>query len=177
MAQPKPIPSSPKPLPAVKPFVQRAVASLVWAERVVFMVIGVLLFLAALALLKQSVVVLFEMVVGPKSAIEYGSEFLDVTLLVLMVVELAYTVILSLRGAVLQAEPFLIVGLIAVIRRMLVITVGEVNSHQGYVASNALELGILTGIVIVFVGSIVLLRTRPRPDDDLGLDEIVHDRA
>ncbi len=154
------------------PFVKRAVLSLVWAERVIFFAIGVLLFLGALALLKESAVVLFKMYVGGGlAATAYGSKFLDVVLLVLMIVELAYTVILSLRGSVLQAEPFLIVGLIAVIRRMLVITVGEVGGHGESVAASIPELAILTGVVVVFVGSIVMLRVRPAhehpfPDDD-----------
>ncbi len=145
------------------PFVRGAVSFLVAAERAVFLVIGVLLFVAALALLKQSVGVLYQMLLGDRPAIAYGSQFLDVVLLVLMVVELAYTVILSLRGAVLLAEPFLIVGLIAVIRRMLVITVGESGSEAVSIHSNAMELAILAGIVIVFVGSIAVLRSRPAP--------------
>ncbi len=153
--------------PSPTPFVKRAVLSLVWAERVVFFAIGVLLFLGALALLKESAAVLFKMFVGgglPATA--YGSQFLDVVLLVLMIVELAYTVILSLRGSVLQAEPFLIVGLIAVIRRMLVITVGEVGGRGNSVASSIPELAILTGIVVVFVGSIVMLRFKPAREAD-----------
>ena len=146
------------------PLIKRAVLSLVWAERVIFFAIGVLLFLGAVALLKESATVLFKMYFGVGlRATASGSEFLDVVLLVLMIVELAYTVILSLRGAVLQAEPFLIVGLIAVIRRMLVITVGEVSGHGESVRTNISELGILTGIVIVFVGSIVMLRIKPAP--------------
>jgi hypothetical protein len=78
-----------------------------------------------------------------------------------MVVELAYTVILSLRGSVLSPEPFLIIGLIAVIRRILVITVGETKPAAGSVDHTIAELGILTAVVIVFVGSIVVLRFRP----------------
>ncbi len=152
--------TEPKPKPPLAPFVRGAVASLVAAERVVFLAIGILLFVAAFALLKQSVGILFLMIGGTSPAIAYGSQFLDVILLVLMVVELAYTVILSLRGSVLLAEPFLIVGLIAVIRRMLVITVGQVNDRStGH--ENALELAILAAIVIVFVGSIAVLRSRP----------------
>jgi uncharacterized membrane protein (DUF373 family) len=148
--------------PSPQPFVKRAVLGLVWAERIVFLAIGVLLFAAALLFLKQSAFVLFEMLVesgGSYSA--FGSQFLDVILLVLMIVELAYTVILSLRGAVLMAEPFLIVGLIAVIRRMLVITVGEMGPKGTNVTQSIGELGILTAIVIVFVGAIALLRARP----------------
>ncbi|GAC1299724.1 MAG: hypothetical protein NVSMB19_04650 [Vulcanimicrobiaceae bacterium] len=142
---------------------RRAVLALVWAERVVFFLIGALLFLAALALLKESAAVLLKMYFGgglPATA--YGSQFLDVVLLVLMIVELAYTVILSLRGSVLLAEPFLIVGLIAVIRRILVITVGEVGGNGSPVSSNIPELAISMGIVLVFVGSIVLLRQQPK---------------
>jgi len=156
--------ATPPSLPSPTPFVRRATMALVWAERIVFFAIGLLLFLAALALLKTSVSVLFFMFVGgPDSPIGYASEFLDAVLLVLMIVELAYTVILSLRGSVLQAEPFLIVGLIAVIRRILVITVGEPGQHSN-LPQNVQELAILTGVVIVFVGAIVLLRMRPRED-------------
>ncbi len=156
---------SQSPIPSPAPFVRRATAALVWAERVVFFAIGALLFLAALALLKTSVGVLFFMFAGgADTPIVYASEFLDAVLLVLMIVELAYTVILSLRGSVLQAEPFLIVGLIAVIRRILVITVGEPGQHGGNVGQTIQELAILTGVVIVFVGAIVLLRLRPRED-------------
>jgi uncharacterized membrane protein (DUF373 family) len=80
-------------------------------------------------------------------------------LLVLMVVELAYTVIISLRGSVLRAEPFLLVGLIAVIRRMLVITIGDPG--RGGNPNQPVELLILTAIVLVLVGSLVVLRRIP----------------
>ncbi len=137
-------------------------------ERLIFFVIGAMLFAAALALLARALVVLWELIVSPGSAIlSAGAAFLDVVLLVLMVVELAYTVVLSLRGVVLSAEPFLIVGLIAVIRRILVITVGEVQggkSSSQLTQNSAVELGILTGVVLVFVISITMLRWRSRPD-------------
>ncbi len=161
--------------PALKPFVRTAVGVLVWAERIVFFAIGILLFVAALALLAQSVSVLVHMFAGPDKPATYGSAFLDVVLLVLMLVELAYTVILSLRGAVLLAEPFLIVGLIGVIRRMLVITVGEADAskHVGGVSANLAELGVLTGVVIIFVGSIALLRARG--NDPSPFEQEMHD--
>lgn len=134
-------------------------------ERAVFLSIGVLLFVVAIALLVHSAFVAATMFVPGAHVVNIGTEVLDRVLLVLMVVELAYTVMLSLRGSVLSAEPFLIVGLIAVIRRILVITVGEPRTGGSVnTASSAtlLELGVLTGVVLVFVGSIVLLRLRPR---------------
>src|SRR5271169_3051105 len=47
---------------------------------------------------------------------------LDQLLVVLMMVEILHTVRISIRSHVLVTEPFLIVGLIASIRRILVIT-------------------------------------------------------
>ena len=148
-----------------------AVSLLLWSERIVFFAIGILLFGAAAALLKQSASILYDMFFSGGSPIVFGSHFLDVILLVLMVVELAYTVLLSLRGSVLMAEPFLIVGLIAVIRRILVITVGEVGPTGSTVSASAIELGILTGVGVVFVVSIFILRRRPQREGQFSAPE------
>ena len=155
--------------PTPKPLERRAVRALMWTERLVFFLIGALLFIAALALLVRSAATLLALITAPNaSTISVGSDFLDLILLVLMVVELAYTVVLSLRGSVLVAEPFLLVGLIAVIRRILVITVGEVSGagtgKAGLNLASEVELGVLTGVVIAFVLSIVILRSRPRTE-------------
>ncbi len=165
--------SETSPPPPPHEFVRRAVISLVWAERAVFFAIGLLLFVAAVALVVECVRILIPMYAGGSStAIDYASRFLDLVLLVLMLVELAYTVILSLRGAVLQAEPFLIVGLIAVIRRVLVITVGSPGQRTNSITQNASDLAILTGVVIAFVGAIVLLRARPAPREQFSDDDL-----
>lgn len=149
----------------------RGVVALMLAERAIFYIIGTLFFLAAFALSIRAALALGQLFLGPSTAtIAVATSFLDLMLLVLMVVELAYTVVLSLQGAVLLAEPFLIVGLIAV-RRMLVITVGEVggatSTTSGTLGSHAIELAVLTGIVIAFVVAIYLLRSRPRTADQL----------
>jgi uncharacterized membrane protein (DUF373 family) len=142
---------------------KRAIAALEWVERSVFVLIGVMLFGAALVLLARSGVYLFVMATETASGMTGATAFLDLVLLVLMIVELAYTVVLSLRGNVLQAEPFLIVGLIAVIRRILVITVNEAQ-HSAAAASSAAvlqELEVLTAVTAVLVVSIAVLRIRP----------------
>ena len=154
------------------PAERAAIRTLAVAERFVFFIIGLLLFAASLALLARAVPMLIDIIAsGTDSPIQVGTDFLDLVLLVLMVVELAYTVLLSLRGSVLMAEPFLIVGLIAVIRRILVITVGEHGPSGASVASSAYELGILTGVVIVFVASIFLLRRRPLREGEISAPE------
>jgi hypothetical protein len=80
-----------------------------------------------------------------------------------MIVELLYTVQVSFREHALVPEPFLIVGLIAATRRILVVTAEFAKLAQagGTVFLHAmLELGLLTIMVLVFVIALVLLRKR-----------------
>ncbi len=152
-----------------------SVRALLAAERAIFLFVGALFFIAAFALAVRATGDLWAMIAGPHAAIiAAGTAFLDLMLLVLMMVELAYTVIVSLRGTVLSAEPFLIVGLIAVIRRILVITIGDVNSGGSPASvtstpaatTQPIELGILTAVVLALVWSIVLLRQKPLATDE-----------
>ena len=90
-------------------------------------------------------------------------DLLDRVLLVVMIVELLYTVQVSFREHTLVPEPFLIVGLIAATRRILVVTAEFAKLAQagGNVFLHAmLELGLLTIMVLVFVVALVLLRKR-----------------
>lgn len=85
----------------------------------------------------------------------------DRLLFVLMVVEILRTVRDSFRSGRLVAEPFLIVGLIASIRRVLVITLEATQAASGspQPADGALtELGVLSALILVLVISICLLR-------------------
>jgi hypothetical protein len=90
-------------------------------------------------------------------------EILDRILLVLLIVELLYTVQVSFREHTLVPEPFLIVGLIAAIRRILILTAefpkllekGDAAFRNGMV-----ELGLLAFLVVALVGSIVLVQKR-----------------
>jgi len=139
--------------------------ALLWAERLVFFIVGVLLFVAALALAARSIQILVDLFRGDLNPVMVTADFLDTVLLILMIVEIAYTVSLSLRGAMLRAQPFLIVGLIAVIRRVLVLTVQEVRDRGamvggGLISRPNIELAVLALVVMVFVVAIYLLRNR-----------------
>jgi hypothetical protein len=101
---------------------------------------------------------------------------LDQLLLVLMLVEILHTVRITLRShIVLSAEPFLIVGLIASIRRILVISL-EMSAltkagnwtpdGESIFRSSMLELGLLVALVLVLVFCITLLRRYAPPLDD-----------
>jgi hypothetical protein len=88
---------------------------------------------------------------------------LDRLLLILMVVEILYTVQVSLREHTLVPEPFLVVALIAAVRRILVLTAefSELLSRGGDAFRNAMiELGVLTSLVLALVVALALLRRR-----------------
>ncbi len=92
-------------------------------------------------------------------------DVLDTVLLVMMTMEIVYTVAVSLESHQLVAEPFLIIGAIAAIRRMLVITaestkVEATNPAQFF--NLLIELGLLAMIVIAMAISIFVLRRSSR---------------
>lgn len=90
-------------------------------EDVVYIGLGILLGLSAAALLVNVAVGFGRSVIAGASA-QSIVDLLDRMLLILMIVELLYTVQVSFREHTLVPEPFLIVGLIAVTRRILVVT-------------------------------------------------------
>jgi uncharacterized membrane protein (DUF373 family) len=75
-----------------------------------------------------------------------ATALLDQVLLVLILVEIVHTVVLSLRAHRLAAQPFIIVGLVAVIRRILFVLSSEVRV-------DTTELGLLILMLIAFVAS------------------------
>jgi uncharacterized membrane protein (DUF373 family) len=97
---------------------------------------------------------------------------LNELLVVLMLVEILHTVRISIRSHVLVTEPFLVVGLIASIRRILVISLEMATlsresawSSQGesIFRASMIELGLLAVLVLILVFSITLVRRYPPP--------------
>jgi uncharacterized membrane protein (DUF373 family) len=90
-------------------------------------------------------------------------ELLDRILLILMIVEILYTVQVSFREHTLVPEPFLIVGLIAAVRRILITTAefARMIEEGGELFRNAMvELSVLTVMVLALVASLLMLRRR-----------------
>jgi hypothetical protein len=86
-------------------------------------------------------------------------------LLILLVVELLYTVQVSFREHGLLAEPFLVVALIAVIRRIPVLTaeLPKLSVASESVFQHAVfELALLAFMVLLLVGSVILLQRQGR---------------
>lgn len=88
-------------------------------------------------------------------------QMLDNLLLILMLLEILHTVRVSIREHVLVCEPFLVVGLIAVVRRILIITAEQsrlLESSPGIFRMIMVEVGLLTLLILVLVFSIYLIR-------------------
>jgi uncharacterized membrane protein (DUF373 family) len=94
---------------------------------------------------------------------------LDRILLVIIFVEVLYTVQVSFSQHVLRPEPFLIVGMIAVTRRILVVTaeLQQLAKERQEAFYNAMiELGLLTLLIIALVVCVRLLsRSNARTTD------------
>src|SRR5580700_6149522 len=89
-----------------------------------------------------------------------AENLLDRVLLVLILVEIVHTVVLSLRAHRLVAQPFIVVGLIAVIRRILLV----LTPGSGASLSTA-ELALLIAMVAVFVAGLIVVGRFEHADD------------
>lgn len=134
-----------------------------WFEDVVYIVLGLLLSAGALVLLAGAGRGLWADVASGTALIDTVVHLLDRLLLVLMIVEVLYTVQLSFREHALVPEPFLIIGLVAVVRRILVITAefpGMQDKGVEIIKIAMAELALLTVMVVALVGSLLMLKGR-----------------
>lgn len=138
---PGPEPAQPAPRPAVA----ASIWALEHAQDFVSVAVGIVLIVLA-ATLAVSGVVSFAEDVQKHSIATAAINLLDRVLLVLILVEIVHTVVLSLRVHRLAAQPFIVVGLVAVIRRILFLLSNE------HVIPTA-ELALLIGMVVAFVAA------------------------
>ena len=129
-------------------------------EDLAYIGLGLILATSALVLLGTVALALMETVLAGKLS-QNIVNFLDQILLILMIVEILYTVQVSFREHTLMPEPFLIVGLIAAVRRVLILTAefskpAEIKQEAFY---NAMyELALLTALILALVFSIFLVK-------------------
>jgi uncharacterized membrane protein (DUF373 family) len=145
---------------ALDPARRQIVHALTLVEDGVYIGLGILLSLGALALLvsafKTAVYSLWKHDLLPQVV-----GLLDQILLVLLIIELLYTVQVSFKEHGLVAEPFLVVALIAVVRRILVITAELAHlpeSSEAVFWHSIWELSLLTAMILVLVGSFIVLQ-------------------
>jgi len=126
------------------------------------------IYLVAGGLLAATAVVLLVSTAGTfVGAIKGGNlrahaiEILDSLLLVIMLVEILHTIRITIREHTLVMEPFLIVGLIASVRRILILTPEAaefLKSDPSAFRNSMIELVLLTLLILVLVVCIAILR-------------------
>ncbi|MCA1594418.1 MAG: phosphate-starvation-inducible PsiE family protein [Acidobacteria bacterium] len=131
-------------------------------EDIVYIGLGLLLGGSSLVLLVSGMISFGQNLVAGSLTTNIVA-LLDRILLILLVVELLYTVQVSFREHGLIPEPFLLVGLIAGIRRVLVLTAEFAQVHDKPDATFQhliVELVVLTFLIVALVIALVLLRKR-----------------
>jgi hypothetical protein len=135
-------------------------------EATLYIAVGILLSATAIAVLFDAIAVLWRGITN-RTLVGYALQVLDQLLFVLVLVEILHTVRISVRAQEILIEPFLIVGLIASVRRVLVITMQAAKmTEEGHSSletvtafhNSMIELGLLGIMVLVFVLSIYWLR-------------------
>jgi uncharacterized membrane protein (DUF373 family) len=146
--------------------IERATSAFLKIEIFAYVVLGLLLALTAMFGVASAVASLWASVSDPDGATSIVVT-VDRLLFVLMLVEILHTVRVSFRSGTLVCEPFLIVGLIASIRRVLAITLESSQASEpgkwtpslaAMLQSTMIELSVLGALILIMVISIVLLR-------------------
>ena len=126
-------------------------------ERVAYLAIALALSVPIVLLVISAAMSMLE--VSEVGVLETALGVLDRVLLAFIFVELIDTVRVTVRErGILIAEPFLLVGLIAVVRRILLLTAELERVSAEEFRNMLIELGVMTGLVIVL--TIALFYTR-----------------
>jgi uncharacterized membrane protein (DUF373 family) len=136
---------------------------LVSFELVLYASVGLLLGVAGILVLGGTISGLVHGVRHSHGAVSVAVLVLDRVLLALIVGELLYTLRFVVRTHEIAVEPFLYIGLIAVVRRILIVTAQfERSSLSGRALTNTLlEFGLL-GLTVPALAAAVFLVRRGR---------------
>ncbi|HEY2702829.1 MAG TPA: phosphate-starvation-inducible PsiE family protein [Candidatus Dormibacteraeota bacterium] len=125
-----------------------------WIEILIYLAGGFFLVAASVIVLADAVPALWR----GASPWSRATLILDRVLLVFVLVEVLHTVRFVVTRHRLRAEPFLIVALIAGVRRVLVVTAGTQPLAR---REDLVELGLLILLLVASAGALFLLGYRP----------------
>ena len=139
-------------------------------EDAVYWGIAVVLIIGSVALLVAQFNTMLNLRSAPAKSVML--EVLDGLLLIFIFVELLYAVRACLRSHEIVAEPFLIVGILAGIKEIVVLSVEAATLlEKGPAFSRAVvEIGVLAGVVLALALAAFVLRERRRDTADVGED-------
>jgi uncharacterized membrane protein (DUF373 family) len=153
-------------------FVRGVRITLAWIEEALYVIVGLMLLAAAVLVVVGTVSGLISSIRAHQSAVNIGVVLLDRILLTLILAELLHTLrFVVLRGEIVL-EPFLFVGLIAVVRRILIITAElEGKAPSGRALTNQLlELGLLGVLALALAMAIYLVRRSGSAGNDRQIE-------
>lgn len=157
----------PPPAWSGRPGRPRGLGGTIWvlehAQDYVAGVVGVALILLAAVLIISGLVGFVQALaasLAAKSVVAAATGLLDRLLLVLIVAEIVHTVVLSLRAHRLVAQPFIVVGLVAVIRKILLVL-----SSQSQTSVNTSQLWLLIAMVAAFVAGLIAVSRFEKKDE------------
>jgi uncharacterized membrane protein (DUF373 family) len=135
---------------------------LVGFETILYAAVALLLAAAAVFVLVGTVHELAHAIDTSAGAVDTGVTVLDRILLLLIIAELAYTLRFVLRTHEIVVEPFLFIGLIAVVRRILIVTaqLERIPSGGRLLTNFLLELGLLGFLALALAVALALVRRR-----------------
>ena len=135
---------------------------LVGFELLLYGAVAVLLAVAAVLVLVGTVHELANAISAGKGAVDTGVTVLDRILLTLIIAELVYTLRFVLRTHEIAVEPFLFIGMIAVVRRILIVTAQFERLPAGGrpLTNLLLELGLLGFLALALAVAVWLVRSR-----------------
>lgn len=137
-------------------------------EDAIYWAIAVILVAGAVALLVAQVKTMFSLLDTPTSNVML--EVLDGVLLIFIFVELLYAVRTSLRSHEIAVEPFLVVGILACIKEIVVQSVeaAKLVGQGPEFARTIVQTGVLGALVLVLAVAAWVLRQRrlAGPQDD-----------
>ncbi|WP_457631646.1 phosphate-starvation-inducible PsiE family protein [Oceanithermus sp.] len=144
----------------------RMIPLLELGERLIYWLVASLLVAGALVYLGYTVVRVTEAYLHTGFT-EGTLELLNGSLLALMLAQIVYTTINFLETGLLHIEPVLIVGIIAAVRRILVMTATlsaqEKTLPPAEFDQSMVELGVLGGVTLAMAVAIYLIRKRSQP--------------
>jgi uncharacterized membrane protein (DUF373 family) len=134
-------------------------------EDILYASVGLLLAAAGVLVLVGTVSGIVRQLHHRAGAVDVAVLVLDRVLLALIVAELLYTLRFVVRTHEIAVEPFLYIGLIAVVRRILIVTAQlERGAPAGRALTNVLlEFGILGLLVPALAGAVFLVSRSRRP--------------
>jgi uncharacterized membrane protein (DUF373 family) len=143
-------PQPPAPQPS-RPGRPRGLGGTIWvlehAQDYVAGVVGIALILLAAVLIVSGLIGFVHDLIT-RNVLVAATGLLDRLLLVLIVAEIVHTVVLSLRAHRLVAQPFIVVGLVAVIRKILLVLSSQTSP-------DTTQLWLLIAMVVAFVAGLI----------------------